>query len=253
MARVREIQRHTRTLAEGNYSPALLPPQDDELRDLAVSLNDLAQQLAGFERKLQETERLRILGQFSGGLAHQLRNAASGAKLAVQLQIRDADPENLDVALRQLERMETLLRQFLSLGKPDSARREPLDLAEVTSQSVSLIQPTARHAGIQLEWRASEKIPFLGDPISLGHLFGNLLGNALDAAGPGGRVEVRLNSDSDSVAVEVWDSGPGPTSKMAQTLFEPFVTGKEQGIWTGKARHTPGTCKYASSPASSAT
>ncbi len=233
--RIRGLQRHTSTLAEGNYFRAALPPQDDELRDLAVSLNDLAKQLAGFERKLKETERLRILGQFSGGLAHQLRNAASGAKLAVQLQIRDADPENLDVALRQLERMETLLRQFLTLGKPDSVQLRSLDLAEVLSQSVFLLQPGARHAGIQLEWIASEKIRLDGDSVALGHLFGNLLGNALDAAGPGGRVEVRLNGDSNSIRVEVWDSGPGPSAEVAESLFEPFVTGKAQGIGLGLA------------------
>ena len=61
-----------------------LPRSDDELRDLCDAVNDMARRLAAFQDELQLNERLRLLGQFSGGLAHQLRNAAAGAKLAAE-------------------------------------------------------------------------------------------------------------------------------------------------------------------------
>jgi signal transduction histidine kinase len=63
-----------------------------------------------------------------------------------------------------------------------------------------------------------------------------VLTNAVEAAGPGGRVEVRLGRGAtDRAFVEVLDSGPGPTADVAARLFEPFVTGKREGVGLGLA------------------
>src|SRR5262249_18335631 len=73
-----------------------LPGRDAAMRDVGRSGNDRARRLAEFQDEQQRSERLRLLGQFSGGLAHQLRNAAAGAKLAVELFLAEnpsADPE----------------------------------------------------------------------------------------------------------------------------------------------------------------
>ena len=75
-----------------------------------------------------------------------------------------------------------------------------------------------------------------GDAGQLGHLFLNLVTNGIEAAGPGGWVEVRLREDSgDKAVVEVIDSGPGPAPEVAERLFEAFVTGKKEGVWLGLA------------------
>jgi signal transduction histidine kinase len=210
----------------------------------------MARRLAEYQDEQQRSERLRLLGQFSGGLAHQLRNAAAGAKLAVELFLAEnpsADPEPLRVALRQLARIESNLRQFLDLGKPPAGVRQPCDLVRLIDQAVSLLKPQCQHAGTELRWwdkpPTAAVIP--GDPIQLGHLFGNVIGNAVEAAGPAGTVDVKLFPtpfDSDGLripqtgyAVEVIDSGPGPPADIGARLFEPFVTGKEEGIGLGLA------------------
>jgi signal transduction histidine kinase len=88
-----------------------------------------------------------------------------------------------------------------------------------------------------LKWEPpAAPVPVRGDPVQLGHLFGNVIGNAVEAAGPGGEVVVRLpaGAASDRV-VEVTDTGPGPPVDIADKLFDPFVTGKDQGIGLGLA------------------
>ena len=70
-----------------------------------------------------------------------------------------------------------------------------------------------------------------GDAAQLSHLFGNVIGNAVEAAGPEGSVNVKLIGTT----VEVIDTGPGPPPEIAAKLFEPFVTGKEEGIGLGLA------------------
>src|SRR5262249_56123791 len=74
-----------------------------------------------------------------------------------------------------------------------------------------------------------------GDRGQLGHLFLNVLTNAMEAAGPGGTVEAELRVRANSAKVSISDSGPGPAPDLAARLFEPFVTGKPEGVGLGLA------------------
>src|SRR6185437_10110960 len=237
--RIRELDQRTRLIAGGDFQPMPLPRADDELTDLCKSVNDMAHRLAEFQEALQRDERLRVLGQFSGGLAHQLRNAASGAKLALEVYLTEnpnADPEPLHVALRQLARIEANLRQFLDLGKPPSAAMVPCDLGKLIDQAVNLLRPQCQHVGTALAWEAPEvPVTIVGDPAQLSHLFGNVIGNAVEAAGPGGSASVSIERTATGIIIEVADTGPGPPSAIAAKLFEPFVTGKQEGIGLGLA------------------
>ncbi len=237
--RVRELEVRTRLIADGDFRPMPLPRTDDELKDLCHSVNDMARHLADLRDALQRAERLRVLGQFSGGLAHQLRNAVTGARLAVELFSTEnpaADPEPVRVALRQLSRIESTLRQFLDLGKPPVGAKEPCELNALIDQAVQALKPQCHHAGTLLEWEApAESIGITGDATQLSHLCNNIIGNAVDAAGASGVVRVQLATTAAGARITVTDTGPGPPAEIATKLFEPFVTGKEQGIGLGLA------------------
>ncbi len=197
----------------------------------------LGHKIRRLEQTLRDGERLRLLGQVAGGLAHQLRNGVAGAKLATQLHARacaDGDGESLDVARRQLARVEADLARFLDLGRSDVARR-PCDVVEIVEEAASLLRPQCRHADVQLCWEPPAAAPVLiGDSGRLGHIIVNLLTNAVEAAGPGGHVEITVGQSADGMsAVEVWDSGPGPSAKVARRLFQPFATGKPNGVGLG--------------------
>jgi signal transduction histidine kinase len=239
--RVQELERRTRRIAAGDFSPMPLPGRDDEIRDLAQSVNEMAQRLAQLQETIQKTERLRLLGQVSGGLAHQLRNSVTGARLAVQLHARECagktEPETLDVALRQLALIEANLKRFLDLGRSDSARRERCSVTALLDETVTLLQPQCRHAQIDFSWQPPAKDGvLLGDPAQLGQLFLNVVSNGVEAAGPRGRVEVAFHlAKGASAVIEVRDSGPGPPLEVAGRLFEPFTTGKSEGVGLGLA------------------
>lgn len=238
--RLSALDRHTRRIAGGDFQTVPVPGPSDEVADLFRSVNAMAEQLADYRDALGRAERLKVLGQFAGGLAHQLRNAAAGAKLSIELFLAEnpaADPEPLRVALRQLARIEANLRQFLTLGKPPPFTPQPCDVAALLEQAVNLARPRCQHAGISLTFTPPDPPPaaLQGDPAQLAHLFGNLIDNAADAAGPGGDVAVSLTADAKGIAVEVSDTGPGPPPELAARLYEPFVTGKPEGIGLGLA------------------
>ncbi|HMF18465.1 MAG TPA: HAMP domain-containing sensor histidine kinase [Gemmataceae bacterium] len=241
--RIQEMERRTSLIAAGDFSPMPLPRRNDELRDLGRSVNEMAQRLAQFQETVKKSERLRLLGQVSGGLAHQLRNGVTGARLAVQLHVKEqngeATDESLDVALRQLALVEMHLKRFLDLGKAAELRREPCHLTTLIAETVTLLKPRCTHAGIDLRWQApsadEEDRVVLGDRDQLRHLLLNIMTNAIEAAGPGGWVEVRSQMADGRWQIDTMDSGPGPTPEVAERLFEPFVTGKPEGVGLGLA------------------
>lgn len=248
--RLGELERQTRRIAGGDFSPVPLPRRNDEIRDLAQSINEMAERLAQFQESTQRSERLRLLGQVGGGLAHQLRNGLTGVRLAVQLFVRESaehtDTSALEVALRQLTLLEANLKRFLDLGRDGEGRREPCSLPALVREAMELLGPQCRHAGTELRCQPPDigragVSPVLGDAGRLGQLILNVLGNAVEAAGPGGVVEVRLCEEKPSapqpslVVLEVRDSGSGPKPEVADRMFEPFVTGKSEGVGLGLA------------------
>jgi signal transduction histidine kinase len=200
----------------------------------------MAGRLAQLQEAVRQTERLRLIGQVSGGLAHQLRNSVTGARLAVQLHARNCDgqgdAEALEVALRQLALVETNLKRFLDQGRGEVLHKAPCDLAQLLDEVIGLVGPQCRHAQIGLCWqRPADDWTIQGDADQLQHVVHNLVGNAVDAAGPNGTVELGLSKAGGVIVVEVWDTGPGPPPEIAPRLFELFVTGKREGIGLGLA------------------
>jgi signal transduction histidine kinase len=224
-----------------------LPERRDELRDLAQAINQMATMLGEYEREVRQTERLRTLAQLGGGIAHQMRNAATGCRMAIDILAVERslpeDCESLSVARRQLELMEKYLQRFLAVGKPPKGEaHRPVDLAALVDELLPLVRPAARHADVDLQWeRPTALISILGDREGLEQLLVNLLLNGIEAASQSGaesaakrlvRVLMRVK-DADQVELVVQDSGPGPCDGVKEELFDPFVTAKANGVGLG--------------------
>ena len=239
VSRIRALEKRTRQIAAGDFSPMPLPRTNDELRDLSASVNEMADRLAKLHQAVERTERLRLASQLATGLAHQLRNGVTGAKLAVQVYLAEHpndDTEALSVTLRQLALMEANLRRFIDLGRPGNGKRESCSLRAVLTEVVGLYLPRCKHAGIELKIELpADEMRIEGNVDQLTDLFVNLLSNACDAVGSQGEVIVSLRRQAAAAIVEVSDTGPGPSPEIAARLFEPFVTGKPEGIGLGLA------------------
>jgi signal transduction histidine kinase len=245
--RVGRLHQQVDRIADGEFHPFDLPQGDDEIRSLALAVNRMAAMLADYEEKVRATERMSTLAHLGGGIAHQLRNSATGCAMAVDLHAGEcplgARSENLAVAKRQLRLMEQYIQRFLQLGKSsDSADMRPVDLAVLVDDLMPLVEPSARHAGVELTWtRGDADSTVLGDAERLGQMVINLLINAVEAAsldrarsrGPAQvRVELAVPS-SGRVRLAVSDTGSGPPAGVEQRLFEPFVTEKPDGVGLG--------------------
>ena len=240
-----ELRRQVVRIAKADYVPMPLPARNDELRDLAETVNRLTEQLSQMENAIRRSERLAILGQLAGGLAHQLRNNVTGALMAVQLHAHgcQSDPESLQVAKRQLALTEENLKQFLAA--PQSSVDPAADFRfkicrpeDIAQQAIELVGPSFKHRHIDLAFvnLTHEAAALSADSTQLRHVLTNLLLNAGEAAGTGGVVKLEIEETPQrEIAYRIIDNGPGPSPEMVKRLFEPFATNKPEGVGLGLA------------------
>lgn len=243
------LQGHMDEIARGQFHALHVPTRDDEIADLTRAVNRMSAMLAQYEADVRRSERSRTLLQLGSGIAHQLRNAATGCRMALDLHAAQCehDKECLQVARRQLQLMESYLRRFMSLGSSEVRPHERLDLREVVAQAVELVMPSARHLGIALRWQPpAVSVLVDGDGEALGQVLVNLLQNGVEAASavssqsnehppPRPQVNISIHGEQLRALVEVSDTGQGPSTRLAAKLFEPFVTDKPDGVGLGLA------------------
>ncbi|HYO24706.1 MAG TPA: HAMP domain-containing sensor histidine kinase [Lacipirellulaceae bacterium] len=234
-------------LARGDFGAVELPETDDEIRDLGQAINRTAQVLADYEQQVRRTEQMRTLARLGASLAHEMRNAATGCRMAVDLHAEacaGCDEDSLNVARRQLQLMESQLQRFLQLGRARaSAIRQEVHLGKLMADLLPLVRPAASHARVDLQWHvAPEEIVVWGDSEGLGQVALNLILNAIEAAqhdcgGPAHArvVSVELGLAGGAVELAVSDTGPGPPEASGATIFDPFVTTKAEGAGLGLA------------------
>ena len=230
-------------IAGGQFEPVAMTSRNDELADLTVSLNRMTEHLSRFEEEVRRSEQLRTLDQLAAGMAHTLRNAATGARLAIEIHQRKhpeaVASESLKTALHQLELLESHVRRFLHFGRGGSTSAATVDMNRVVEGALQLVRPAFAHARIRLESSyPAEAVYVEGELESLRELTLNLLLNALEATGKaaGGDASVVLELDAaaeDSATLRVSDSGLGPSAKLSDRLFEPFVSEKPDGTGLG--------------------
>jgi signal transduction histidine kinase len=233
-------------VAKGDFSPSALPATNDEIRDLAIAVNRTAGMLGDYERQVRRTEQLRTAALLGAGIAHEMRNAATGCRMAIDLHAETCpalNDEALAVAKRQLQLMESQLQKYLQAGKAAAigVHRE-VDLGHLFEDVLQLVGPAARHAKVELCWdRLPGDVTVDGDDEALGQAIVNLLINAIEAVQqPGGGeprcVHVKLHSINPGFAeLVVADNGPGPLAALADELFAPFVSSKPEGAGLGLA------------------
>jgi signal transduction histidine kinase len=247
---VAQLGAEVRRLATGDYRELALPRRDDELRALGAAINQTAHQLAAYERQVRATERSQALSLLGASLAHELRNSATGCRMALDLHAERcpaADSESLTVARRQLTLMEKQLQRFFAAagGTERAPEFRTSDVRSVLQEVVELTAPHARHAGVALVCELPETpVHAELDRDSVVQAVLNLTLNAVDAArrraadAVGGPPQAWLElttSDATDARVTVRDNGAGPPADIAARIFDAFVSDKPEGAGLGLA------------------
>ena len=188
----------------------------------------------------QQSERLAAIGSVVACVAHEIKNALTsigGFARFIERRPDDASRvrEEAQIILKVATRLEHMVRETMDYSRPMTVAPQVQSLNTLVADI--MVMATA-HApeGVKLDVEldpALPKVPF--DANYMEDVITNLVGNAVEAVGPRGRVQVETRAHEGGAALVVRDSGPGIPPEQQKRIFEPFFTTKKKGNGLGLA------------------
>jgi len=232
-----------------NVSP--LQGQDGNTRGEILIFQDTTH-LMEMEREVKRVENLAMLGELAAGVAHEIRNPLASISGSIQVLNDSLSKEKphvnnrlMDIVLREVDRLNHLVSDFLQFARPQRSKIEEFDLNKLIKDTLYLFQTSQKWSQkIEVETTFQRPLTIASDPQQLKQVFWNVLMNAYEAMPNGGMVRVRMESESGSsnskeaeraVRIKVEDTGPGIDLSVIEDMFKPFSTAKKDGSGLGLA------------------
>lgn len=209
-----------------------LETQGEELKASLTLLSET-------QESLRRTERLAALGELSARLAHEIRNPLGIISSSVQMiEGRLGEPARarglLCIVQEEIDRLNRLIGDFLRFGRPAEAVMQPTEIRALLLSVAESASSLAAERGVDFGMDCFEgELIFPADPDLLRQILLNLLLNALEATGPGGRVRLSAHRREEALELEVSDTGCGIAPEDRPRIFHPFFTTKESGTGLG--------------------
>lgn len=210
------------------------------------TLRGQADLIIGIEEQLRRAERLSALGELSAMLAHEIRNPLGSIRGTAEILRDDFRPghpkhEFLEILLKETDRLNRVVEDFLRLSRPIDGERKTCDLSAELRELVTLLGSDAAARGVRIALEVVDLPSVTGDPEKLRQAFLNLILNGIQATVAGGTVTVRgavlprSGDDGPLVELAFADTGAGIPRESIEKIFTPFFTTKEGGTGLGLA------------------
>jgi two-component system sensor histidine kinase PilS (NtrC family) len=173
----------------------------------------------------------------AAGLAHEIRNPLASLSGSVQLLQTERQDPLYDIMLREVQRLNGLVEDFLDSARPAGVRPEWVEPAPVVDELLLTLRNDPRFRDRALGRAPAEPpvAPAWLDPARFRQLLWNLLLNAAQATRAGGTVSVELRDEGADLVVSVRDDGVGVSPELLPRIFDPFFTNKVGGTGLGLA------------------
>jgi len=147
------------------------------------------------EEQIKRSDRMATIGQFAAGIAHEIRNPLTSLSGSIQvlkeeLKLRGANRHLMDIILRESERLNNLITDFLLFAQPSRINREKMDIGQVIDETLQLFNNSPGHnRAIKIVKEFKRETFLLGDQHQLKQLFWNLFINAAQIMPNGGDLQ----------------------------------------------------------------
>lgn len=190
------------------------------------------------EEIIHRQDKLAAVGQLAAGVAHEIRNPLTSMKgYAEFLQLDEENPERLEflnIILDEIERVNTIVEDFMVLAKPKAVELEEKNVVPVIKNVVSLLEFEARKKNVKLFFDCNQEIIQIEcDENRLKQVFLNFIKNGIEAMPNGGELHVRTMIHDHNVQISIQDTGVGIPKEKLKNLGEPFFTTKKNGNGLG--------------------
>jgi two-component system sensor histidine kinase PilS (NtrC family) len=213
-----------------------------------VNFRDITE-VRRMQEALKRADRLAALGELSARMAHEIRNPLAAMTGSVQMlsehgSIGGNDGRLLEIVLRESDRLNKLITDFLAYARPPSPDKMAIDLKKMIDDMRLLLLSDSRFDSIEIINRVPSHVQIQADYHQISQVVLNLLHNSADAMPEGGSIIIESRfglsgadgyRKSPAVMVSVTDSGQGMDAETAKHVFEPFWTSKADGTGLGLA------------------
>lgn len=198
------------------------------------------------ERERQRQARLAAVGEMAAGIAHEIRNPLASMSGAIQLlqrelALRDEQAVLLDIVLRESQRLNQIIKDFLTYAGPQRVTRSTVDIRPLLRETVALL---TKGGTVGPDHRVDADVPSVPvyhdvDEAQIRQVLWNLATNALKAMPNGGRLSLAAAHEADdgsrepTLAIVVQDEGVGMDGDSVERMFQPFQGGFRHGTGLG--------------------
>ena len=206
---------------------------------LAVHLLESYREKKELEREVQKSEKLLVVGQVAASVAHEIRNPMTSVRGFLQLlsgskNVNEAEKKYIKICIDEIDRANEIISDYLSLGRNKESEQHVLvDLSSIAIKSVNTLCSYASINNVQLSIITGTGTLITGNSSRLQQMLVNLIKNAIEAAHPNGKVEVRVESIGHQVILTVKDNGIGMTTEQMENIGIPYYSTKEKGTGLG--------------------
>lgn len=222
-------------------STSIVRDKEENISEVIVSIQDITQS-KHLEQAVMRNEKLAAIGSMAAGIAHEIRNPLTSVRGFIQLLqselVKSNKKEYVDIMLEEIDRANSVLKDFLGFAKPTCPKRKPLAVYDLLEEIRLLTEGEALLREINMEFTCPEGLPDIYvDKDQLKQVLLNILKNAFDAVEAHGWVRVAAQWDqaSGKVSITVEDDGIGMDPQTVTRIFDPFFTTKESGTGLGMA------------------
>ncbi|MEH6944300.1 ATP-binding protein [Bacillus sp. JJ722] len=193
------------------------------------------------QKKMHESQKLKMLGTLAATTAHEIRNPLTGIKGLVQL-LCEKYQDNQDhqdqmyfsVIQKEITRINEIINDFLVLGKPSAHPLEIVDLQSVVTEIQPILEAeSSTHSTILCVENTREVLLVRGLRDQIKQVILNITKNSFEACSPGNQVFISISTNQGSAVLTIEDNGKGMSKHTLKNIYEPFYTTKNYGTGLG--------------------
>jgi len=226
-------------VAGGDLNARVPASSDDEVGRAIQAFNSMAARLQASTERLVTMRQLEGVQLLARKMAHEVKNSLTPIRLTVEEMLaRHSEPDRgfmeqaAQIVVDEIETLERRVRAFSQFAAEPPVRPGAVDVNALLQERVAFLKTA--HPEVTYECRLKEESPqAFADQDLVKGILTNLLENAAEAAGEGGRILGSTALDAARVAIEVHDSGPGLSEQARESLFQPTISFKKRGMGLG--------------------